>query len=248
MLLGHLVWNDRNFMEAFTADYSFLNSDLARLYGVPAPAGEFELVQVSRSAPHGRASWARRRSSRRPPGPVETSPTARGIFVREQLLCQQVPESAARREHELPEPSTDRSRPTRSASACRACAQSGVLGLPPPDGSDRLRLREIRRHRRMARQGDHGEFAGAGERARASRSSCRHRTATGEIAGMPNSAFPTAQTRASSGDSPECQECVVKQVFRYAFGRPETRCRPDDGSAARSATFRKLGVQVQRAC
>ena len=30
MLLGNLVWNDGNFMEAFTADYSFLNSDLAQ--------------------------------------------------------------------------------------------------------------------------------------------------------------------------------------------------------------------------
>ena len=37
-LLHHLVWNDRNFMEALTADYSFLTSELASLYGVPAPA------------------------------------------------------------------------------------------------------------------------------------------------------------------------------------------------------------------
>src|SRR5439155_12299637 len=27
--VGDLVWNDRNFMEAFTAKYSFINSDLA---------------------------------------------------------------------------------------------------------------------------------------------------------------------------------------------------------------------------
>ena len=45
MLLDNLVWNDGNFMEVFTADYSFLNSDLASLYGVPAPSGEFELVR-----------------------------------------------------------------------------------------------------------------------------------------------------------------------------------------------------------
>src|SRR5436309_12648432 len=46
-LLDHLVWNDGNFMEAFTAEYGFLNSDLANLYRVPAPTGEFELVQRS---------------------------------------------------------------------------------------------------------------------------------------------------------------------------------------------------------
>ena len=36
-LLQYLVWNDKNFMEALTADYSFLTSDLATLYGAPAP-------------------------------------------------------------------------------------------------------------------------------------------------------------------------------------------------------------------
>ena len=37
LLLGHLVWSDGNFMDAFTADYSFLNSDLASVYGLPGP-------------------------------------------------------------------------------------------------------------------------------------------------------------------------------------------------------------------
>jgi len=35
LLLGNLVWRDGNFMEAFTAEYSFLNSDLAGVYGLP---------------------------------------------------------------------------------------------------------------------------------------------------------------------------------------------------------------------
>ena len=42
MLLGNLVWNDGNFMDAFAADYTFLNANLAQVYGLPAPAGEFE--------------------------------------------------------------------------------------------------------------------------------------------------------------------------------------------------------------
>ena len=74
MLLGHLVWNDRNFMEAFTADYSFLNADLARLYGLPAPAGEFEIVKFPadsrRAGLLGQATFLRRtpgRLKRRPP-------------------------------------------------------------------------------------------------------------------------------------------------------------------------------------
>src|SRR5688572_2377569 len=51
MLLGHLVWNDRNFMDALTAEYSFLNADLARLYGLPEPAGEFEMVTFPAEVP-----------------------------------------------------------------------------------------------------------------------------------------------------------------------------------------------------
>src|SRR5581483_10603260 len=43
-LVADLVWNDRNFMDLFRANYSFLNSDLASLYDVPAPANEFDRV------------------------------------------------------------------------------------------------------------------------------------------------------------------------------------------------------------
>src|SRR5262249_37167940 len=46
---------------------------------------------------------------------------------------------------------------------------------------------------------------------------------TGEIAGIPNSRFqsPKELGRVLS-ESAECQRCVVKQLFRYAFGRPES--------------------------
>ena len=33
--IADLVWNDRNFMTAFTASYGFVNADLAGIYGVP---------------------------------------------------------------------------------------------------------------------------------------------------------------------------------------------------------------------
>src|SRR5215470_7358001 len=38
--ISDLVWNDRDFMDVFTADYSFINADLAEIYGVPAPRSE----------------------------------------------------------------------------------------------------------------------------------------------------------------------------------------------------------------
>src|SRR5690348_15361949 len=43
-LIDDAVWNDRDFMGIFTAPYGFLNSDLATLYGLPAPPSEFARV------------------------------------------------------------------------------------------------------------------------------------------------------------------------------------------------------------
>ena len=44
LFVSDLVWNDRNFMDAFSADYGFVNADLASVYGVPAPAQDFARV------------------------------------------------------------------------------------------------------------------------------------------------------------------------------------------------------------
>lgn len=46
--------------------------------------------------------------------------------------------------------------------------------------------------------------------------------AQGEIAGLPNSTFTDArQLGAILAASPVCQECVVRQMFRYSYGRLE---------------------------
>ena len=44
-LFSHLVWEDKPFLEFFTANYSFLNSALAQVYGVPVPETEFALTR-----------------------------------------------------------------------------------------------------------------------------------------------------------------------------------------------------------
>ena len=72
-------------------DYAFVNRHLAALYGMPAPAGEFERVSFRPSSDRagltGAGSFMVLTSK-----PGETSPTARGLFVREQFLCQHVPD------------------------------------------------------------------------------------------------------------------------------------------------------------
>jgi len=222
MLLGHLVWNDGNFMDVFTANYGFLNADLASLYGVPAPSGEFERVSFPaashRSGLLGQASFLSSNA-----GPVETSPTARGIFIREQLLCQHIPNPPPGVNTQVPEPSPDRPLARRqrmqshvdnpTCASCHRLMDPIGFGLENYDALGRWRDAEVL------------EFEGSG--------SGRNKTPArkvelpidnkGEIAGLANSGFsdPTEIGRLLAG-SRACQECVVKQVFRYAFGRMES--------------------------
>ena len=105
-LLHHLVSNDLNFMEALTADYSFLTSELAELYGVPAPKEQFEMVKFpadsQRAGILGQGTFLASTA-----GPTDTSPTARGIFIRERLLCQHVPPPPPGVITTLPDPLVD---------------------------------------------------------------------------------------------------------------------------------------------
>src|SRR5690348_17262175 len=106
-LLDHLVWDNQNFMELFTANYAYLSTDLATLYKLPPPSGEFEMVKFPanshRAGILGEASFLAANA-----GPTETSPTARGIFIREQLLCQNVPPPPPNVDTNLPEASEDK--------------------------------------------------------------------------------------------------------------------------------------------
>ncbi len=237
MFLGNLVWNDGNFMEAFTADYSFLNSDLARLYALPASAGEFERVRfpadMRRSGILGQASFLTGTA-----GPVETSPTARGIFVREQLLCQHVPNPPPGVNTEIPEPTVDRPQPRRqrmqahvespTCSSCHRLMDPIGFGLENFDAVGRWRDMELI------------EFSGSG-----AKSVELPIDSTGEIAGLSDSAFSEPrQIGRVLAQSRGCQECIVKQVFRYALGRLEM---PADRETIRSASaaFRDSGFHFK---
>jgi mono/diheme cytochrome c family protein len=85
---------DRDFREIFAAKFTYVNAELARLYGLPEPAASdsegFARVALpagsTRPGVLGQASFLSVQSH--PTGP---SPTKRGKFIRETLLCQPVP-------------------------------------------------------------------------------------------------------------------------------------------------------------
>ena len=223
-LLQYLVWEERNFMEAFSADYSFLTSELASLYQLPAPSGQFELVRfpaaARRSGLLGQGSFLASTA-----GPTDTSPTARGIFVREQLLCQHVPPPPPGVNTTLPEPTEDKPRTRRQLMVAHvenpACAACHRLMDPIGFGLENFdavgRWRDIETIRIATERDEEGG------RRREPKTIELAIEAQGEIAGLPDSAFSEPkQLGRILAESPVCQECVVRQMFRYAYGRRET--------------------------
>jgi Protein of unknown function (DUF1592)/Protein of unknown function (DUF1588)/Protein of unknown function (DUF1595)/Protein of unknown function (DUF1587)/Protein of unknown function (DUF1585) len=217
-MLSHLVWDDRNFMEALTADYSFLTADLSTLYKLPMPANDYQLVHFPAGTPRagilGQGSFLASTA-----GPIETSPTARGIFVREQLLCQHVPSPPPGVNTNLPEPTeakllTRRQRmiehvSNATCSSCHRLMDPIGFGLEHYDGVGQYREKEV-------------ILIGGGIRIKAKEFDLDLDT-SGSVAGLPNSAFSDEKTLGTIlAKSPVCQECVVRQIFRYAFGRLET--------------------------
>jgi hypothetical protein len=240
-LLNHLVWYDRNFMELFTADSAYLSSDLASLYNLAPPSGQFALVHIPAGSPRagflGEAAFLAEKS-----GPTETSPTQRGIFVREQLLCQQVPPPPPN-VPTLPEateamPLTRRQRMLEHASnpACASCHRLMDpigFGLESFDAVGRYRSRET-----ILIEGETGKR-------KDDKKIDLNLDTTGEVAGIPNSTFSDARRLGTilSG-SKVCQECMVRQIFRYAYGRMENSA-DEDTIQQLFATFRDSGFHFR---
>lgn len=220
-LVAHLAWNNQNFMEIYTARYGFLSSELAVLYGFPAPAEEFGMVQFpatsDRAGLLGQATFLTLTSK-----PEETSPTERGLFIREHFLCQKVPPPPPGVSASLPplsvsKPMTSRERlklhlSNESCASCHRLIDPIGFGLEKFDAIGRKRDKLALTF-----------FAQRGEAERKPTKVELELDTTGRISGIPDSDFSSpAQLGEVLANNAECQKCVVKQVFRYAMGRPET--------------------------
>ena len=220
-LAAHLAWNNQSFMEIYTAGYGFLSSDLAALYGFPAPEEEFGLVQFPRTSERagllGQASFLTLTSK-----PEETSPTERGLFIREHFLCQKVPSPPPGVSASLPplsesKPMTSRERlqahlNNESCATCHRLIDPIGFGLEKYDAIGRKREKLALTF-----------FPARGETERKPTKVELELDTNGRISGIPDSDFSSpAELGQVLASNAECQKCVVKQVFRYAMGRPET--------------------------
>lgn len=225
-LFRHLVWGDLDFRGFFSASYTFPNSFLTSLYGLPAPPEPFARVEFpagyERLGVLGHGSFLAQTGK-----PDETSPTERGLFVREHFLCQTVPPPPPGVNASLPpiaagaKPLTTREVLVRMHTKDPSCASCHRLVDPIGFGFEKFdtigRRREMLKVvvRPTAQQRKEGMKPATHELPIDS---------SGEIAGLPDSEFSSLVEAAEIlADSPVCQQCIVKQYFRYAFGRHETR-------------------------
>jgi hypothetical protein len=220
--VGDLVWNDRNFMDLFRADYGFVNSDLASVYKVTAPARDYDRVQFppeqGRPGVLGQALFLTLTSK-----PEETAPTSRGLFVREQFLCQQVPPPPPGVDTNLPpiEETLPKNNRQRLASHTTNKACSSCHALIDPIGFAFEKFDAVGMYHEKPKL----LFYPDEHEAKVPKKEVLLDVDTsGHVAGLPNSEFTgPMQLGEVLASAEQCQECIVKQVFRYVMGRRDTR-------------------------
>lgn len=224
-LYHHLVWENGNFMELFTSNYAYLNNDLAQLYGLPAPKQQFARVDFpadsKRAGILGEATFLTLTSK-----PAETSPTERGLFIREHFLCQIVPPPPPGVNTTLPPPTDEKPLTNRgmlqahlSNNTCSACHR-----LIDPIGFGLEHYDAIGHYREQQLVTIYPTFDEMKHRIKIKPT--EHRLtleSTGFVLGIPHSDFENPRALGQIlANEPACQKCIVKQLFRYAVGRPET--------------------------
>ena len=222
--VSDFVWNDRNFMDVFRAKYTFINSDLAAVYKVPPPARDFQRVEFppesERAGILGQALFLTLSSK-----PDETAPTGRGLFVREQFLCQQVPPPPPGVDTNLPpiaesKPVTNRERMAMHANV-KMCAGCHTLIDPIGFGFEKFDAIGMRREKHKLLF--YPDLSGVAGRNAKPREIELELDTKGMVSGIPNSTFTSPRELGEIlAKTPQCQECMVKQLFRYMSGRQDT--------------------------
>jgi hypothetical protein len=241
-MMAHLVWNNQNFMEFFNADYSFVSTPLARLYNAKPPAEEFARVEwpleSERAGVLGQALFLAATSK-----PSDTSPTARGLFIREQFLCQDVPQPPPGVNANLPIPTKAKPMTNRERLGVHlsneSCASCHTLIDPIGFGFEKFDAVGQRREKLKITFAPERKEKGENETVYLDLDT------SGNVAGIPNSAFRSPRELGNIlAGNPQCQQCMVKQLFRYYQGRHE---KAGDAAVIRRSfeDFQKSGYHFQ---
>lgn len=199
----HVLWeDDARLSTLLTAPYSFVNADLAQLYGVPAPSGGgFGRVTHDEGERRGVLTQASMLAAFASSN--ESSPVKRGKFVRVRILCQDLPDPPANIP-DLPAPEQGVSTRERFAMHTSNAACSGCHGLIDGLGFGLESYDGIGRFRTLDR----------GVPVDASGEVTHTRDIDGPYMGGPELALRLAE-------SAEVRDCAPTQWLRFALGRRE---------------------------
>lgn len=108
-LIDEIVWNQNaDARTLFSADYTFVNSELSAFYDMPEIGGGNQWVQVFHdSASERKGILTQGAFLARFAHPDRSSPTLRGKYIREHLFCQAVPAPPNDVDTTLPEPTEE---------------------------------------------------------------------------------------------------------------------------------------------
>ena len=155
-----------------------------------------------------------------------------------------------RREHESAAGHRGASRRPTASGWPSTPLNKSCAGLPQPDRSDRIRLREVRRDRRNGARSCKLDLRP--ERGERQKRADRSHTVeldldtTGQVAGIRTRTSPRRRNSARCWRaSPQCQECMVKQYFRYVAGRTRD-ARGPAADPQGCGGFPTVRFQVQR--
>ncbi len=223
--------HDGDFRAVFSGDSTFLDTRLATLYGITLPAGTVGFNRVELPAHSGRGSLLTTAALLAVTAhPNATSPTARGRYVRERLLCERVPDPPMNVPLNLDAGDSgamptlrerlERHRRDPNCAGCHLRTDPVGLGFEDFDAIGRRRTMEAGRPVDARGDLDGVSFVGA--------------RALGEILAR----------------DPRVASCVVRQVYRYATARLETEGEArvladlEERFAARNYRFLELLVEL----
>ena len=205
-LIEHIAWEeDGDFRAIFDADFTFVNDRLAAHYGITGTFGA-DFVRAELPAEQKRGGILGHASLLSVLAHVSsTSPTLRGKFVRETLLCTTIPAPPPDVATDLPqgESTTMRERleghmEDPSCRGCHAMMDPIGFGLESYDGIGLFRTEDNGFDINDASEVDGIEFSGARE------------------------------LGAALKDNPDTTSCLVRNLYRHAAGHLETDSEVDE--------------------